>query len=448
MGRGERAKGRVLRRGADGYEEARVGVLWNRRLPDRFPAVIVQANDVYDVVAAVQFARRENLRVSACSGGHSWSGNHLRDGCLLVDLARLDDVEIDKEGMRAVVGPGRAGHELAALLARQGLFFPAGHCRGVGLGGYLLQGGYGWHSRALGPACMSVVGVDVVTADGSLVYCDAEKNAGLYWAARGAGPGFFGIVTRFHLRVYRRPKVIGLAAQTFARDRFEEVFRWIHAVGPEVPASIELQLLLSRATPGVRGSEPGMLIVAPVFAESYSQALTDTAFFRKGPLRRHARRALPFIPTGMRLLYHGVMRHYPDRHRYAVDNMWTGAPIDDLLPGLGRIVETLPPAPSHMLWMNWAPPPERPDMAYSMEDDIYIALYSVWANTGDDDRFVTWPVERMRALEHLASGCQLADENLGARPARFASDANLARLDRLRAAHDPDQVFFPWMGRP
>ena len=51
-------------------------------------------------------------------------------------------------------------------------------------------------------------------------------------------------------------------------------------------------------------------------------------------------------------------------------------------------------------------------------------------------------------MEHLATGIQLADENLGLRPARFVSDEHLARLDGLRARYDPDGRFHPWMGRP
>ena len=50
-------------------------------------------------------------------------------------------------------------------------------------------------------------------------------------------------------------------------------------------------------------------------------------------------------------------------------------------------------------------------------------------------------------LAPFATGIQLADENLGARPARFMADANLARLDRLRAAHDPAGRFHSYMGR-
>jgi FAD/FMN-containing dehydrogenase len=53
----------------------------------------------------------------------------------------------------------------------------------------------------------------------------------------------------------------------------------------------------------------------------------------------------------------------------------------------------------------------------------------------------------MRAMEHAASGIQLADENLGRRPARFVTDVSMARLDAIRAQYDPEGRFHPWMGR-
>src|SRR6202035_1921236 len=100
------------------------------------------------------------------------------------------------------------GDELLELLAKHDLFFPAGHCPGVGLGGYLLQGGFGWNGRVHGPACMSVEAIDVVLGDGSRVHASEEENADLLWAARGAGPGFFGVVTSFYLRLVRKPKLV------------------------------------------------------------------------------------------------------------------------------------------------------------------------------------------------------------------------------------------------
>jgi FAD/FMN-containing dehydrogenase len=53
----------------------------------------------------------------------------------------------------------------------------------------------------------------------------------------------------------------------------------------------------------------------------------------------------------------------------------------------------------------------------------------------------------MAAMSHLATGIQFAEENLGQRPAKFATDDNMARLDRVRAQYDPDSRFHSWMGR-
>jgi FAD/FMN-containing dehydrogenase len=446
MNPSKRTRGGTYWRGQPEYEATRQASARNLRLPDRYPDVIVQANDVYDVVAAVKLAQQKDLRISVRSGGHSWAVNHLRDGGLLLDVSRLNDVHVDKATMRAICGPGCKGNELAGRLGKAGLFFPTGHCEGVCLGGYLLQGGFGWHSRVLGPACMSVAAIDLVTADGTILHASPDENADLYWAARGAGPGFFGVVTRYHLRLYPRPKATGVAVQNYPIAMLEEVFRWAHAVGPEVPGAVELLITVTQHVPGIKG--PGIVVSAPVFTDSWREALAALAFMNKSALERKAAFRLPFAPVGLRLLYRGAMTHYPAGHRYAVDNMWTSAGIEDLLPGVRRIAETLPGEHAHMLWMNWAPPPDRPDMAFSVEDDIYIALYSVWKEAKDDARFSTWPVERMREMQHLATGCQLADENLGQRPARFVADDHLARLDQIRATRDPEQRFYPWMGRP
>ena len=443
---------RIFRRDAaaraesGGYEAARRAAMWNGRLPDRFPDIIVQAKNVYDVVAAVKLAKRERLTIGVRAGGHSWSGNHLRDGGMLLDVSALNDVQIDKDAMRATTGPGRKGHELCALLGKEDLFFPAGHCRGVGVGGYLLQGGFGRNGRALGLACMNVLAIDVVTADGELVHASPDENADLYWAARGAGPGFFGVVTRFHLQLFRKPRIAGFALHVYPLEMLEELFRWAHAIGPEVPNQVELQLVMSRRVTG--SNKPGIEIFAPVFADGLRDALRALSFLNKGAAPRQTMLRVPFAPTTMGLMYRAVMSHYPDGHRYGVDNMWTHAGIDALLPGLQRIAETLPPPPSHMLWLNWAPPAERPDMAFSMEDSLYLALYGCWKDAHDDARYGTWAEDRMREMQQLASGCQLADENLGRRPARFVSDEKLARLDAIRRERDPENRFHSWMGRP
>src|ERR1700761_4644819 len=176
---------RTFFRGSDGYEEARRDTVWNSILPQRFPDVIVQACDREDVVATIRYARAHGHRVGIRSGGHSWTASHLRDGGVLLDVSRLDHCEVDTDAMTARVGPGKVASEFANELDAEGLFFPAGHCEGIRLGGYLLQGGYGWNSKVLGPACESVLGLEVVTSDGEGLYCDPQQHPDLYWAAGG-----------------------------------------------------------------------------------------------------------------------------------------------------------------------------------------------------------------------------------------------------------------------
>jgi FAD/FMN-containing dehydrogenase len=437
-------KGQVIRRGEPGYAAALDSTRFNGREVARFPDVIVRARDADDVAAAVRMAKSAGLKIGVRSGGHNWAANHVRDGGMVLDVSALNTVAIDERAMTATAGPGVQGAALLLALTRKNLFFPAGHCEGVCLGGYLLQGGFGWHSRALGPACESVIGIDYVDADGQLRHADANENSDMYWAARGSGLGFFGVVTRFHLRLYRKPKVVAAKFAAYPLRHAEDVFRWAHKVGPEIPTSIEMNILMSRHIPFLRG--PGFHVAAPVFEDDWASARRAVGFMKSRP--KGAAYVTPLLPVRLSWMYKGVMAHYPHNNSYAVDNMWTRAPIDDLMPGLKRIVETLPPAPSHMLWMNWAPPARRPDMAYSLEDNIYIALYGVWNDRKLDGVNKDWARSNMHAMSAMSTGIQLADENLGERAAPFLAPANLARLDALRAKHDPQGRFHSYMGRP
>jgi FAD/FMN-containing dehydrogenase len=435
----------VLRRGEPGYEEARRAAVWNARTPERHPDAIVLAAEERDVIAAVRLAAAEGLRIGVRSGGHSWAGNHVRDGGLLLDLSAMRGFEIDAGAMRASVQPGCRGDQLLTALGAQDLFFPAGHCPGVGLGGYLLQGGYGWNGRVHGPACMSVEAIDVVTADGQLVHASERENPDLLWAARGAGPGFFGVVTRFHLRLQPRPAAIANGLYLYPIEELETVFTWAHEIAPRVPREVELMVVIHHGLDGERE----IAVTGPALAADERTAREALAVLETCPALQRAKAAAPYAEVELADLYAVIQSSYPDHHRYATDNMWTHAPIADMLPGLRRIADTLPPAPSHMLWMNWGPgtqpAPERTSAAFSVEDDTYIACYAVWQDAAEDGANEAWATERMRELEPLASGIQLADENLARRPARFLSDASARRMRELRERHDPEARFHSWM---
>lgn len=438
---------RSFRRGTEGYEQARRATVWNGLVPERFPDIIVQAATVDDVVDAVRYAADNGHRIGVCSGGHSWAASHLRDGGLLLDMSRLNQCSIDAARRVAVAGPGKIGSELAAELDKQELFFPAGHCEGICLGGYLLQGGYGWNGRVLGPGCESVIGVDVVTADGEVRYCDAETNADVFWAVRGAGPGFFAVVTAFHLRLHPRPAVCGSCLYIYPAEAIDDVYSWALDIGREVDDRVELQVIASRDLPALGLNQPSIVVASPVFADSEATAAQALEVLGSCPAVDKAIVKIPYAATDLAGWYGAIMTNYPTGHRYATDNMWTSASAAELLPGIHRIIETLPPAPSHFLMFNWTPNPARDELFYGLEADFNLALYAVWNDPADDERCTSWPGTNMASMAHLAVGVGLADENLGRRPAPFATPASMARLDEIRAARDPDGLFHSWMGR-
>ena len=430
-----------------GFDAALLGTSFNAVDPGRRPDLIVQANTTEDVIAAVKRAREQGLSIGICSGGHSWAQNHIRDGGIMLDLSRLNSITINETDGTAIIGPGCLAGELNAALAKRSLFFPVAHAYTVGMGGFLLQGGFGWNSRTVGLACQSVIGIDVVLADGTLVHASEQKNPELLWAARGAGPGFFGVVVRFHLSLHERPKFVGLKLQVFRIHHLEEVMAWADHVGPDVPASVEFQLVFNRRAAGIFSH--GIEVLAPVLANSWREAREAVGFIDRSPVRSKASLSLPLLPMSLStMMKTGERTLFLPNTRWTADSMWMDGSIEPLLPALRQIADTQPPAPSHALWLNWNPPPSRPDMAFSLEGRTYLALYgglrSKAATTPTDE---TWATDHMRALQQHSLGIQLADENLGRRPMPFMAPANLARLDALRAQYDPQGLFHPYMGR-
>ncbi|KAM3065723.1 hypothetical protein ACMFMG_011426 [Clarireedia jacksonii] len=118
--------------------------------------------------------------------------------------------------------------------------FPSGHCHDVGLGGFLLQGRMGWVCRAWGWACQNIAAIDVVTAEGTKLHCDEKENTDLFWAARGAGPGFPAVVTRFCLKARRLPTHIRTSGYIFSKYDFGKALNWVKSLAESFDEDTEI----------------------------------------------------------------------------------------------------------------------------------------------------------------------------------------------------------------
>lgn len=161
------------------------------------PAAILRPSDATEVQDAIRYAGGLALPVSVRGGGHSFAGFGTNDGGVVIDLHRLDSVEvIDAERHVVRIGGGATWGQVVAALGPQGLAISSGDNKGVGVGGLTLTGGIGWKVRKYGLALDSLIGAEVVTAQGDLLHASDDENPDLFWALRGGG-GNAGIVTSF-----------------------------------------------------------------------------------------------------------------------------------------------------------------------------------------------------------------------------------------------------------
>lgn len=178
-------------------------------LDEPLPAAVARCATVRDVARTIEVAREYDLPVAIRGGGHSFA-DFSSTGGLLIDLAPMNSIAVTDGGRpnaggTVTVGPGVRIAALADRLAAHDRLSPSGWCPTVGVVGAVLGGGYGRFGRHFGLGCDHLLAADVVLADGRLIRADAEQNADLYWALRGAGNGHFGVVSSVVLRTRPAP---------------------------------------------------------------------------------------------------------------------------------------------------------------------------------------------------------------------------------------------------
>jgi FAD/FMN-containing dehydrogenase len=174
------------------------------------PAVVVRCAGAEDIAAALRYAGEQGLAVAVRSGGHHPAGFGTNVGGVVIDVGLLDEVTVlpEEGGRRTVrIGTGATWGRVAKELGSSGLAISSGDTAAVGVGGLLGGGGIGWMVRRLGLALDSVVGAEVVTADGVARQVDAVNEPELFWGVRGAA-GSLGVVTSYDVVADHQPTVL------------------------------------------------------------------------------------------------------------------------------------------------------------------------------------------------------------------------------------------------
>jgi FAD/FMN-containing dehydrogenase len=201
----ERVQGEIMTAEDPGYEEARKV---HNAMIDRRPRVIVRCVGPEDVVAAVNLARESELDLAVRGGSHSVPGFGTADDAVVIDLSRMQAVQVDPETRTARAQGGATWRVFNDATHAHGLATTGGIISTTGIGGLTLGGGIGYLSRGFGLSCDNLRSAEVVTADGKVLTVSEQENDDLFWALRGGG-GNFGVVTSFEYELHPVREIYG-----------------------------------------------------------------------------------------------------------------------------------------------------------------------------------------------------------------------------------------------
>ncbi len=258
------------------------------------PGLVIQPGDAAEVSAALTWARTQPAPLAIRSGGHGISGRSTNDGGIVIDLSRMDRIEVLDRARRLVrIEPGATWGHVAEELAPHGLAISSGDYGDVGVGGLATAGGIGFMSRKFGLTIDRMVAAEMVLADGSVRRVDTDRDPDLFWAIRGAG-GNFGIATAFEFEASEVSEVVFALIVVDATDTARFVTRWGQLV-EQSPRELTSFLTM---VPARSDSPPlGQFII--VYAGDDIPAATTalTPFFSLGPILHQQAQLVPYMAT-------------------------------------------------------------------------------------------------------------------------------------------------------
>lgn len=210
------------------YRQARRN--WNP-FTNAFPRVFVFAHDIQDVANAVKWARENDVPIRMRSGRHALARDfNQTNGGIVIDTGLMTRVKVDSSRGIATVQTGIRVGTLVRMLAREGFLAPFGDSSTVGIGGISTGGGITAIQRTAGLISDNILAATIVDANGEILRVSEKENPDLLWAIRGGGGGNFGIITSYTFVIRPAPTQVGIFRITWPWEQLDEVIdawqRW------------------------------------------------------------------------------------------------------------------------------------------------------------------------------------------------------------------------------
>jgi len=436
-------QGDLLQPGDEGYDEART--IWNAMI-DKKPALIAMCNGADDVKAAINFARENKLLTAVHGIGHNIAGNAVCDGGLMINLKPMNSVRIDTEASRAYVQPGVTLGEFDKKAQEFGLVTPLGINSTTGVAGLTLGGGFGWLSRKYGMTVDSLVGADVVTANGEFLHASEDENPELFWAIRGGG-GNFGVVTGFEYQLYPLESNRFCGLMVFPLTEAESILKKYREFVAGLSDDTSVWVVLRQAPP---------LPFLP--EEVHGTNILVFAIFHAGDPKEGEKLIAPLRTFGTMLGEHVGVMPYTD-WQCAFDplltpgarNYWKSHNLADLSDEIIaisiRYASEFPSPHCELFFAHLGGRINRvaaDATAYPHRDTNYLVnVHGRWEDGDDDKKCITWAREFFSETAPYATGGVytnfMTDDEKDRVSAAYGSAYD--RLVKAKNKYDPENLF-------
>ncbi|XAS74987.1 FAD-linked oxidase C-terminal domain-containing protein [Dermatophilaceae bacterium Sec6.4] len=211
------------------------------------PALVVLPQSTEEVSAAVRLCAAHGVPFVARGAGTGLSGGALpvADG-IVIGLSRMRDViGIDPDNERMTVQPGVTNSGISVLASPYGLYFAPDPSSQIvcTVGGNVAENSGGAHCLKYGFTSNHVLGVTLVTPDGSIMHLGGDTTDSIGPDLLGVvvgSEGTLGIVTEVTVRLLRRPESVRTLVADF--DSVEDAGQAVSGLvaAGVIPAAVEM----------------------------------------------------------------------------------------------------------------------------------------------------------------------------------------------------------------
>jgi FAD/FMN-containing dehydrogenase len=428
--------GRIVLPGEPQYEAARkeFNTFFNR-----FPLVIVFAQETQDVINAVRWARYREVPIRMRSGRHNYEGLSVVDAGIVIDVSEMTQVDVDRKSGTVTVQTGIRNFALYEALGAEGLVVPSGVCRTPGIAGVTLGGGHSILSRPWGLTLDNLLGLEMVDANGCVCRANADQRADLFWASRGGGGGNFGICTAFRFRTHRIDTV-GFADISWDLRYLEPVLRtWQGYTLPEAD---------DRFTPTLRISsrlQPSLLMQGVFLGPAKELRHLLQPLLRAGSPQKATIEEIPWLeavdliavaqpefPLPFKSVGPYLYNLLPDKGvatvRHFIDESPASTVTSVYLHGLGGAVARVP----------------NDATAYFYRKALSnMSIFATWNTPDGTAPGIRWVEEFHRAMFPFTRGVYVNTPDLSIRdwPEAYYGN-NFERLTQVKAKYDTENIFY------